>query len=67
MNTKQHTVGGPRCPNHKVPLLSTGDFKRMQCPISQAIFSVEVDESEKEVAYDKFGNPLITYVITGKD
>lgn len=59
---KQHTTGGPKCPNHKVPLLSTGDRVKFQCPISTAIFDVELDDSDREIRYDKYGNPIVTYV-----
>ncbi len=67
MNNLQHTVGGPKCPNHKVMLLSTGDRSKWQCPISLAIFAVELDDQEKEIEYDKFGNEIVTYIITGSD
>ena len=65
---KQYTTGGPKCPNHKCPLLKTGDQKgrkqKWQCPISEALFDVEVDEMDKKEVQDKFGNKQTAYLIS---
>mgnify|MGYP001578540133 CR=1 FL=1 len=65
--TEQVTSGGPRCPNHKVALLSIGEVGRMQCPISECIFDVKTDDSKKKETYDKFGNIMHSYIIEGSD
>lgn len=65
MGTRVVTVGSPCCPNHKVPMMRTGDLKKWQCPISQALFDVEV--AEGEVEYDKYGNPMKVYNVGGSD
>lgn len=38
---------GPRCPNHGVPLIKTGDPGIGICPISDARFSYDEDHAEK--------------------
>lgn len=72
--TKQHTTGGPRCPNHKCALLKTGSYTKQrrqawQCPISTAIFDVEVDQNDgkSEVKVDVNGRAMISYTIEGSD
>ena len=65
----QLTSGTPKCPNHFCPLMSTGDKatgkRKMQCPVSNAIFEVEVETGEKEVMVDKFGNVMHRYKVSG--
>lgn len=57
------TSGGPKCPNHRVPLISIGEKNRGQCPISQCLFDYEAEDGE--VTYDKYGRAMITYKMTG--
>lgn len=58
---------GPRCPNHNEPLeLDLSDRSKTKgvsaCPISKCMFewSQQVERSDQEVTYDKFGNVLVT-------
>lgn len=39
----------------------------MQCPVSTAIFEVEVDNNTQNVQNDKFGRKMVTYKINGAD
>ena len=64
---KQSATGGPRCPNHHCVLLKTGDHIMWQCPVSSAIFKVEVDITDEKVKVDKFGKAMKTYVITAPE
>lgn len=64
---KIHAGKTPPCPNHGCPMLKTGDRRRYQCPISQALFDVEVDESKGQIIKDKWGNTMTTYIITGTE
>lgn len=70
---RQSKAGGPVCPNHRCVLLSTGAKPgpgrkvAMQCPISSAIFDVEVENDESKVVYDKFGAPMKTYLVAGEE
>lgn len=38
---------GPKCPNHAVPLLKSGEVGIGICPISDARFAYDADEAEK--------------------
>lgn len=57
----------PKCPNHQVEMESTGERKIYQCPISDALFECNVDEQKAEKKFDKFGNPIVEWVIEGDD
>lgn len=58
---------GIKCPNHLCPLLDIGEGRRMQCPVSTAIFEVEIDLEEKTEEVDKFGRKIITYRMEGDE
>ena len=57
----------PKCPNHQVEMQSTGTHRMFQCPISDAFFECDVDEQKGQKKFDKFGKPMIEWVITGDE
>lgn len=65
------SFGRPLCPNHGEPLeidaSNIGKKGMAPCPVSKVMFDYEADLSEEGKAYDKFGNPMKTYEITGND
>lgn len=69
MEYRVHASGSPCCPGDHpgTPMLRTGDTKIWQCPISQALFEVDIDESEVDLKYDKYGNVLKTYIMKGSE
>jgi hypothetical protein len=66
--TKQRTTGGPKCPNHHVPLQGCSGIKSGKgvCPVSGALFDFESDASETEVVLDAYGNPTTNYILNGE-
>lgn len=54
----------PKCPNHVIEMDKTDTPRIWICPISGAQFEADADEQERDVKYDKFGRPMITYKLT---
>lgn len=56
------SVGGPRCPNHHVPLTRTNERRIGICPVSGYRFAFEANDKEKERKYkvDLTGNLIPT-------
>ena len=67
MSETHQNSHNPKCPNHHCPMLRTGDNHIWQCPISQALFTVEVNDEDTEIKYDKFGNALKSFTIRGDE
>lgn len=62
----------PRCPNHNCELSLTSKEKSMTkgaspCPVSGAMFDWSQEIKGGEVRYDKFGNAITEYKVTGND
>lgn len=53
----------PKCPNHTVEMDKSDEPRIYICPISSARFEVDVEDADKEIKLDKYGNPIETFII----
>lgn len=57
----------PKCPNHGVEMERTEERRIYICPISDAQFECDTEDQEGQIKYDKFGNEIAVWTISGDE